>query len=153
MTVTVDNVTGSKWVLYPLDDKGVKDGNFLPILVLETSVKWADLDSYLGPMTFETWDINSPAFAGANDWNTRVFISTADYFKIYVSNNRIFIKNCVTNGSIQFDAYGTSETISTMTICGSKFYGEPIHGYTYNPPYSTVDNIEIIEWGNTKTIN
>ena len=90
MTVTVDNVTGSKWLLYPLDDKGVKDGNFLPILVLETSVKWADLDSYLGPMTFETWDINSPAFAGANDWNTRVFISTADYFKTYVSGNRIF---------------------------------------------------------------
>lgn len=68
-----------------------------------------------------------------------------------VSNNRIFIKNCVTNGSICFSAYGTSETISTMTICGSKFYGEPIHEYTNNPPYSTYDNVEIIEWGNTKT--
>lgn len=73
-----------------------------------------------------------------------------NYAGTNVSNNRIFIKNCVTNGSIQFDAYGTSETISTMTICGSKFYGEPIHGYTYNPPYCTVDNVEIIEWNNTK---
>ena len=68
-----------------------------------------------------------------------------------VSNNRLFIKNCVTNGSISFAAYGTSETTSTMTICGSKFHGEPIHEYTNNPPYCTVDNIEIIEWGNTKT--
>ena len=67
-----------------------------------------------------------------------------------VSNNRIFIKNCVTNGSIYFGAYGTSETISTMTICGSKFYGEPIHEYINNPPYCTVDNVEIIEWNNTK---
>lgn len=74
-----------------------------------------------------------------------------NYAGTNVSNNRIFIKNCITNGSIRFSAYGTSETISTMTICGSKFYGEPIHEYINNPPYCTVDNIEIIEWGNTKT--
>ena len=74
-----------------------------------------------------------------------------NYAGTNVSNNRIYIKNCITNGKILFSAYGNSETISTMTICGSKFYGEPIHEYINNPPYSTVDNIEIIEWGNTKT--
>ena len=67
-----------------------------------------------------------------------------------VSNNRIFIKNCITNGKILFSAYGNSEEISRMTICNSKFLGEPIHEYINNPPYSTFDNVEIVEWNNTK---
>lgn len=99
--MTVDDIKDSKWVLYPLDDKGPKDGNFLPILVLETSVKSADLDSFLPSMTFETWDISSPAFAGANEWITRVFISTATYFKIYTGvdhGNRIFYEVTTKSG-------------------------------------------------------
>lgn len=73
-----------------------------------------------------------------------------NYAGTSVSNNRIFIKNCITNGKILFTAYGNSEEISRMTICNSKFLGEPIHEYINNPPYSTVDNVEIIEWNNTK---
>ena len=46
-----------------------------------------------------------------------------------------------------------NKEISRMTICNSKFLGEPIHEYTNNPPYCTVDNVEIIEWNNTKLSN
>lgn len=63
--------------------------------------------------------------------------------------SNIHVKNCVSNGTFYLQSYGVSEDITTMVVSGCKLGSEPYKSYTNNPPYSTVDNTELIAFNNT----